>query len=110
MSNKTAKMGLGLDLGQFNKTGHGFLKEETKKVEKETSTEKQKKKSKNIDNKSAEKEEDKKLGRPMIENDLLNKKLIASVSEAEYNKVIKDAGLVSASTYLRNKMREAGII
>lgn len=46
----------------------------------------------------------------MIEGELLNKKLIASVTEEEYEKLIKKAGLVSVSTYLRTQMREAGII
>lgn len=103
--------GLNLDLGQFNKTSHGFLKEEeNKKIVNEPIREQSKKIPKAIENKPVEKEGDKKLGRPMIEGELLNKKLIASVTETEYNKILKDAGLVSASTYLRTKMREARII
>ena len=114
--------GLGLDLGAFNKTSLGLLNNENKKPQDEKIVKSLDKKNKTgggvLNNNKAsgtskntsEKEEEKKLGRPMIENDLLNKKLIASVTEEEYNKIIVKAGLVSVSTYLRTQMREAGII
>jgi hypothetical protein len=108
--------GLNLDLTQFNKTSHGFLKEKEVSKKKESKIvsdgvmEKTLRNTKVVKSQPVEKGEDKKLGRPMIENELLNKKLIASVTETEYGKIIKDAGLVSVSTYLRTKMREAGII
>jgi hypothetical protein len=122
MSKKTQSMGLGLNLDDFNKTSHRFLsdepkvevtsKKEQKVLDKKAKTEKKvTTKTANVvaEEKSDEKE-DKKLGRPMIEGELLNKKLISSVTEEEYEKVIKKAGLVSVSTYLRTQMREAGII
>jgi hypothetical protein len=114
--------GLGLDLGLFNKSSLGLLNNENKKPQDEENVEKLNGKNKVVGRSSKDikansvrqnifkKEEEKKLGRPMIENDLLNKKLIASVTEEEYNKIVAKAGLVSVSTYLRTKMREAGII
>jgi len=120
--NTKSSTGLGLDLGLFNKSSLGFLNNENKKPQDEENVERFNGKNKVVDPSSKdikansarqntfEKEEEKKLGRPMIENDLLNKKLIASVTEEEYNKIVAKAGLVSVSTYLRTKMREAGII
>jgi len=114
--------GLGLDLGAFNKTSLGLLNNENKKPQDGKIVKSLDKKNKigggvlndkkvsGASKNTSEKEEEKKLGRPMIENDLLNKKLIASVTEEEYNKIIAKAGLVSVSTYLRTQMREAGII
>lgn len=105
--------GLGLDLGSFNKTSLGLLNNENKKLQDEKIVQNPSKKSKvivSVPKNIVEKEEEKKLGRPMIENDLLNKKLIASVTEEEYNKIVAKAGLVSVSTYLRTQMRGAGII
>lgn len=123
MSQKTkSATGLGLDLGLFNKASLGLLNNENKKPQDEKNVKSSNKKNKVVkrslkDSKAnsspkniPEKEEEKKLGRPMIENDLLNKKLIASVTEEEYNKIVAKAGLVSVSTYLRTQMREAGII
>ena len=111
--------GLGLDLGAFNKASLGLLNNEKQKPQDEKNVKSSSKKNKTVERtpkinsvskNTSEKEEEKKLGRPMIENDLLNKKLIASVTEEEYNKIIAKAGLVSVSTYLRTQMREAGII
>jgi hypothetical protein len=123
MSQKTkSATGLGLDLGLFNKASLGLLNNENKKPQDEKNVKSSNKKHKVVERSlkdskvssspknTPEKEEEKKLGRPMIENDLLNKKLIASVTEEEYNKIVAKAGLVSVSTYLRTQMREAGII
>jgi hypothetical protein len=123
MSQKTkSATGLGLDLGLFNKASLGLLNNENKKPQDEKNVKSSNKKNKVVERSlkdskvssspknTPEKEEEKKLGRPMIENDLLNKKLIASVTEEEYNKIVAKAGLVSVSTYLRTQMREAGII
>jgi hypothetical protein len=123
MSQKTkSATGLGLDLGLFNKASLGLLNNENKKPQDEKNVKSFNKKNKVVERSlkdskvssspknTPEKEEEKKLGRPMIENDLLNKKLIASVTEEEYNKIVAKAGLVSVSTYLRTQMREAGII
>ncbi len=110
--------GLGLDLGAFNKSSFGLLNNESKKRQDKESVKSLDKNNKiggrtpkdSKINNTSEKDEEKKLGRPMIENDLLNKKLIASVTEEEYNKIVAKAGLVSVSTYLRTQMRGAGII
>lgn len=113
MSKKTHSTGLKLNLDEFNKASHNFLIERDEE-EKNLNIKKTKKKTTSKDHKDLqekpEEKEDKKLGRPMIEGELLNKKLIASVTEEEYENVIKKAGLVSVSTYLRTQMREAGII
>ena len=110
MSKKTQSTGLKINLDDFNKSSHNFLIETDK--EEKISNKKSKTEKKVITkvSKNFEEKEDKKLGRPMIEGELLNKKLIASVTEEEYEKVTKKAGLVSVSTYLRTQMREAGII
>ena len=88
MSKKTQSTGLKINLDDFNKSSHNFLIEpdkEEKISNKKIKTEKKvvAKNSKSLQENSEEKE-DKKLGRPMIEGELLNKKLIASVTEEEY--------------------------
>lgn len=111
MSKKSAnKSSTGLNLSEFDQTSHGFLNKEVevKKDSKTTKVLKEKKLPK--EEVEQDKEESKKLGRPMFGDEPLNKKLGVSLTEREYQKILDDAALVPVSAYVRDRMKEAKII
>ncbi len=103
MTKKVGKK-IGLDLSKFNQNSYGILKEKDPIVA-------QKVPDKNVVTKNkVEKEESKKLGRPMIGDEPLIKKLGVALTEKEYAKIENDAGLIAVSAYIRSCMKKAGII
>ena len=88
------------DLSKLTKPDNQFLIKE--KIETTAIQESEKKK---IVRKKAEK-----VGRPIIGNEPLNKKITINFTENEIEKLIGKAGIIPVSPYIRDVLKKAGII
>ncbi len=89
-----------IDLSKFKKPTQNFLKPEMREEEKISPVKEKKKKV------------EEKIGRPRSEKkgELLSKPVTINFTEEQLEKINGKRGMASAATYLRNVIREAGII